>query len=115
MAQKIRCTLIRDVRREWQEGQHHPAYGAYLPLALSSIPRAHPLRERADRSYQLQVHTSRDTSYVDSVSTETLVDSSTDFHSSNLSFFHIAIQIKRSCMAIVANQEEFCCGPRQGN
>ncbi|MGZ7090039.1 MAG: hypothetical protein ACXVKH_11260 [Candidatus Angelobacter sp.] len=35
--------------------------------------------------------------------------------SGNLPSSNIAIQIERSYMAFVAKQEEFCCGPRQGN
>jgi hypothetical protein len=33
----------------------------------------------------------------------------------NFPYSNIATRIKRSHMAIVAKQEEFCCGPRQGN
>jgi hypothetical protein len=110
MAQKIRCKLIRKVRRDRQERQD-PVHGPYFPVALRSIFRAHTFPKPADRSYQLQVPTSAGTSAVRIASTEMLAD----FYFSNLSFFKIAIQIERSCMAIVAKQEEFCCGPRQGN
>jgi len=116
MAQKIRCKLIRNVRRVRQEGQGHPVQGFYLPVALSLISRTLAFTEPANRNHQLQIPKSAGTSAVPLVSTETSAElASTDFHSSNLSFLRTAIQIERSCMAIVAKQEEFCCGPRQGN
>jgi hypothetical protein len=116
MAQKIRCKLIRKAKRDRQEGHGHPVDGPYLPVALNSISRAHAFPESADRGDQLQVPNSVGTSAVHSANTEMFTEfASTDFHSSNISFFKIEIQIERSCMAIVAKQKEFCCGPRQGN
>jgi hypothetical protein len=88
----------------------------YLPVALRLISRAQGFIEPANRNHQLQVPKSAGTSAVPLVNTETSAElASTDFHSGNLSFLKTAIQIERSCMAIVAKQEEFCCGPRQGN
>jgi len=116
MAQKIRCRLIRNVRRDRQEGQGYPVHPFYLPVTLSLISRAPAVPKPVDRNHQLQIPKSAGTSAVPLVSTETSAElASTDFHFSNLSFLKTAIQTERSCMAIVAKQEEFCCGPRQGN
>jgi hypothetical protein len=116
MAQKIRCSVIRNVRRNRQEGQGYPAHRTYLPIALSLSSRAQAFTGPVDRNHQLQVTKSAGISAVPLVNTETFAElASTNFHSSNLLFFKTAIQIERSCMAIVAKQEEFCCGPRQGN
>jgi len=96
MAQKIRCKLIRNVRRVRQEGQGYPVHRFYLPVALSLISRAVAFTEPAKRNHQLQIPKSAGTSAISIVSTETSAElASTDFHSSNLSFLKTAIQIER--------------------
>ena len=88
----------------------------YVAVTLSSIFGAQAFTEPAIRNYQLQVPKSAGTSAVPIVSTETLAElASTDFNPSNLSFFKTATQIERSCVAMLAKQKKFCCGPRQGN
>jgi hypothetical protein len=116
MAQKIRCKLIRKVRGDRQEGQGYPVHRTYLAVTLSSISSAQALTEPANRNYQLQGPKSSGTSVVPIVSTETSAELlSTDFHSTNFSFFKAAIQMERSRVAMLAKQKKFCCGPRQGN
>jgi hypothetical protein len=117
MAQKASHRLIRKVRRDRQEGQDYPDQCLYLPVELSSICPAHTSPVHAERSYQRQSRPSAARISAFAVGNTEMVGvlTRTDHHSCNIPFSNIAIQSQRSFMAIVAKQEEFCCGPRQGN
>jgi hypothetical protein len=118
MAQKASHRLIRKVRRDRQEGQDYPVHLLHLAVGSNSISRAHTSPAPAGRSHQQQVSPSAATFAFDVASSEMAAGlTRTDFHSCKLpfSFSNIAVESKRWCMAIVAKQEEYCCGPRQGN
>lgn len=119
MAQKAKAIdrSIRKVGKDRQESQGYPVRRMSLQGELSSICRAQTFPVRAEQSYQRQ---SRPSAAKTSTFAETNTEMAagvarTDHHSCNFPFSNIAIQSERWCMAIVAKQEEFCCGPRQGN
>jgi hypothetical protein len=117
MAQKNNRRLIRNVRRDRQEGRDCPVHRFYPAIASSLISGAHESTP-TERSYQMQVSASEATFAFDGASAAMMADlARTGFHSSSLpfSFSNMAIQIKRLFPALVAKQEQFCCGPRQGN
>jgi hypothetical protein len=117
MAHRDSCTLIRKARRHGQEGRDYPVHRLYFAVASNSISSARMSMVPAEQSYQQQIRRSAATFAFDAASTEMAGPTRTGFHSSHLpsSFSNIAVEIMRSRMAIVAKQEEFCCGPRQGN
>jgi hypothetical protein len=88
-----------------------------LPGELRSICLARTFPLRAGRNYQPQRRTfTSKTSALAVANTELAAGlARTDHHTCNFPFSNIAIEIGRLCPAIVAKQEEFCCGPRQGN
>lgn len=116
MAQRNDRSLIRSAKRERREGRDCPVHGFYPAIAAGLTSRAQKLS--AQQSYQPPVSASAAICAFDRASTEMMADfACTGFHSSSLpvSFSNIAIQIKRSYLSVVTKQEEFCCGPRQGN
>jgi len=116
MAQRNNRSLIRNARRDPQEGRDCPIHRLYPAIAPVLIFRAHKSTP-AEPGYQLQVSASEATFACDGARTEMMAGLARTTHSGSLpfSFSNIAVEIMRSRMAIVAKQEEFCCGPRQGN
>lgn len=116
MAQEKVRSVIRNARRDPQEGRDCPIHRPYAAIAPGLTPRAQQATLATPR-YQLQLSISESPFAFDGAIAEMMADSVGTRHSSSLpvSFFNIAIQIERSYLSLVAKQEEFCCGPRQGN
>jgi hypothetical protein len=117
MAHRDSCTLIRKARRHGQEGRDYPVHRLYFAVASNSISSARMSMVPAEQSYQQQIRRSAATFACDGARTGMMAGLARTTHSNSLpfSFSNIAVEIMRSRMAIVAKQEEFCCGPRQGN
>ena len=111
MAQEKFRSLIRKARRDPQEDRDCPIHCLHRAIAPGFDFWALKSTQ-AERSYQLQLTIS------DSESTRMMEGlARTGVHSSRLPFSSstIANQIERPYLSLVAKQEEFCCGPRQGN
>ena len=117
MAQKASNRSIRKVNRDRQESQDHPVHRMSLPGELGVIRQVHTFPVRAERSYNRQSCPSAAEVFVYAAANTEMATglARTEYHSCNFPFSNIAIQIERLYPAIVAKQEEFCCGPRQGN
>jgi hypothetical protein len=115
MTQEASDTSIRKVSWNLQESQDHPVHRMFLPGELSFIRQTHTFPVRAEQSYQRQSRLSAaKTSELPATNIDIAAGlTPTDHYTCN--FSNIAIQIERSYLSVVAKQEEFCCGPRQGN
>ena len=117
MTQEASDTSIRKVSWNLQESQDHPVHRMSPPGELSFIRQTHTFPVRAEQSYQRQSRLSAaETSELPATNIDIAAGlTPTDHYTCNFPFSNIAIQIERSYLSVVAKQEEFCCGPRQGN
>src|ERR1051326_7072826 len=116
MAQEKFRSVIRNGSRDPQEGRDCPLHRPDAATAPGLISRAHQSTS-AVPGCQLQPSISESPFAFGGAIAEMMANPAGTRHSSNLSvsFFNIANQIEWSFLSLVAKQEEFWCGPRQGN
>jgi len=120
MNQEANFALIRNVKRDRQEGHGTPIQGVYswaLLPCLRSSPWGAPFTVSVPGNDPQASTTLLSSTFcaVKPADGMLITSACTGLSSCNFPSSNITIQIERSYLAIVAKQEEFCCGPRQGN
>jgi len=112
--------LIRKVKRDPQEGQDTPIQGLHLSALLPGprpVPWESSFTVSVPKNYLQIITTPLSSTFcvVKPADGMLIASARTGLSYSNFPYSNMAIQVERSYPAIVAKQEEFCCGPRQGN